>query len=173
MSYSYISFDVSDRTNIKKFIQVSWGIYKDDPVWVPPLFKERLEHLSPSHPYFEHAEVRFWIAYDKDRPVGRISAQLDQLKSASDTQSVGYFGMFECIDDSELANTLLSKAENWLASHGCEVVRGPYNLSINQESGLLVEGFSTPPYIMMGHARPYYADLLLVNGYIKAKDLYA
>ena len=173
MSYTYISFDVSDRSNIKKFIQVAWEIYKDDPVWVPPLIKERLDSLSPRHPYFEHANVRFWIAYKDDKAVGRISAQVDQLKSASDSQSFGYFGMFECVDNDLLAKELLTKAEQWLSSQNCEAIRGPYNLSINQESGLLVDGFSTPPYIMMGHARPYYAELLLSNGYSKAKDLYA
>lgn len=173
MSYTYISFDVSDRSNIKKFIQVAWEIYKDDPVWVPPLIKERLDSLSPAHPYFEHANVRFWIAYKDDKAVGRISAQVDQLKSASDSQSFGYFGMFECVDNDLLAKELLTKAEQWLSSQNCEAIRGPYNLSINQESGLLVDGFSTPPYIMMGHARPYYAELLLSNGYSKAKDLYA
>ena len=173
MSYSYISFDVSNRSNIRKFIQLAWDIYQDDPAWIPPLLKERLDHLSPTHPYFEHAEVKFWIAYKNGQAVGRISAQVDQLKSVSDTQSLGYFGMFECIDDAVLAGELLQKAEQWLLSHNCEVIRGPYSLSINQESGLLIDGFSASPYIMMGHARPYYAALLSSNGYVKAKDLYA
>ena len=173
MSYTTISFDVSDRSNILNFIQVAWEFYKNDSAWVPPLLKERLDLLSPSHPYFEHAQANFWIAYQNDKPVGRISAQIDQLKSSSDIHLVGYFGLFECIDDDALANELLKKAEQWLVSKNCKIIRGPYNLSINQESGLLIDGFSTPPFIMMGHARPYYAKLLLSNGYEKAKDMYA
>ena len=173
MSYTYISFDVSNRPNVKKFIQFAWGIYQDDPAWVPPLLKERLDLLSPKHPYFEHANVRFWIAYKNGEAVGRISAQVDQLKSLSDSKAVGYFGLFECIEDVSLAGELLSKAEEWLASCHCEIVRGPFSLSINQESGLLVDGFESSPYIMMGHAKPYYSSLLMSNGYEKAKDLYA
>ena len=173
MSYRLHSFDVNDRALVRQFIKVPWSIYTDDPHWVPPLLKERQDLLSPKHPYFEHANVKLWIAYKDKQAVGRISAQFDQLKSASDNESIGYFGMFECIDDTELAAKLLTEAELWLKGQGCEVIRGPFSLSINQESGLLVEGFDTPPYIMMGHAQPYYQTLLQENHYTKAKDLYA
>lgn len=173
MSYTFKSFDVTDRSSIRQFIQVPWEIYANDPMWVPPLIKERLDFLSPSHPYFEHANARFWMAYKDGRTVGRISAQVDELRSASDNELVGYFGMFECIDDVGLAGELLSKAEQWIVSHQCAVIRGPFSLSINQESGLLVDGFETPPMIMMGHALPYYQTLLVNNKYQKARDLYA
>ena len=81
--------------------------------------------------------------------------------------------MFECIDDVEIAGELFSQAEQWVYSKQCEVIRGPFSLSINQESGLLIEGFDTPPYIMMGHARRYYLNLFESNQYYKAKDLFA
>lgn len=173
MSLTLRSFDVTDRASVKKFIKVPWDIYKDDPNWVPPLIKERLDLLSPKHPYFEHAQARFWIAYQGSKAVGRISAQIDQIKSISDQESVGYFGMFECIDDTEIAGELFAKAEQWIASHQCALIRGPFSLSINQESGLLIDGFDTPPYIMMGHAKPYYQNLFKRHQYVKAKDLYA
>ena len=173
MDYRLCSFDVNDRALVRQFISVPWSIYSDDPYWVPPLFKERLELLSPKHPYFEHARVRLWIAYKGKQAVGRISAQFDQLKSESDHESIGYFGMFECINDVHLASLLFTQAEQWLVEQQCDVIRGPFNLSINQESGLLVEGFDTPPYIMMGHAKPYYQILLQELNYTKARDLYA
>ncbi len=173
MTYRLHSFNVSDRDLVKQFVKVPWPIYRDDPHWVPPLVKERLDLLSPKHPYFEHAKVKLWIAYKDDQAVGRISAQFDRLKSVSDNESIGYFGLFECIDDSQLALQLFTQAEQWLKNQDCDVVRGPFNLSINQESGLLVKGFDTPPYIMMGHAKPYYQTLLQEHGYTKAKDLYA
>jgi len=173
MAYRLHSFNVNDRALVQQFIKVPWSIYHDDPHWVPPLVKERQDLLSPKHPYFEHAEVKLWIAYKDDQAVGRISAQFDQLKSVSDYESIGYFGLFECIDDSELAIQLLTEAEQWLKKQDCDVIRGPFNLSINQESGLLINGFDTPPYIMMGHAKPYYQALLQEHGYAKAKDLYA
>jgi len=173
VSFKLDSFDVTDRALIRKFIRVPWDIYRDDPAWIPPLIKERLDFLSPRHPYFEHATARFWLAQKDGQYVGRISAQKDQLKSASDQEAIGYFGMFECINDSEVAGKLFSEAEAWLKLQNCEVIRGPFSLSINQESGLLVDGFDTPPYIMMGHAKPYYQALLLEHDYSKAKDLYA
>lgn len=173
MSLTLHSFDVTDRASIKKFIKVAWDIYADDPCWVPPLIKERLDLLSPKHPYFEHAQARFWIAYKEGKAVGRISAQYDQLKPISDKESVGYFGLFECIDDSEIAAELFFHAEQWVESHQCALIRGPFSLSINQESGLLIEGFESPPYIMMGHAKRYYLNLFETNHYEKAKDLYA
>ena len=173
MSLSVDSFDVTDRASIKKFIKVPWGIYANDPYWVPPLIKERLDLLSPNHPYFEHAQARFWIAYKNGEAVGRISAQFDQLKAISDHESVGYFGMFECSNDVDVARELFSHAEQWVASHQCALIRGPFSLSINQESGLLIEGFESQPYIMMGHAKRYYQDLFVSNHYKKAKDLYA
>ncbi len=173
MSLMLRSFDVTDRTSIKKFIKMPWGIYQDDLCWVPPLIKERLDLLSPKHPYFEHAQARFWIAYKDNKPVGRISAQFDQLKSISDHESVGYFGMFECVDDVYVAAELFAQAEQWIASRRCALIRGPFSLSINQESGLLIEGFDTQPYIMMGHAKRYYQNLFERNDYAKAKDLYA
>ena len=173
MAYRLCSFDVNDRALVRQFIRVPWSIYSNDPHWVPPLFKERLELLSPKHPYFEHARVKLWIAYKDEHPVGRISAQFDQLKSESDIDLVGYFGMFECINDVQLASLLLTEAEQWLEKQNCDVIRGPFNLSINQESGLLIDGFDTPPYIMMGHAKPYYQLLLQELQYTKARDLYA
>ena len=173
MSITIKSFDVNDRSQVHKFVQVPWQIYQDDPVWVPPLIKERMGLLSPKHPYFEHAQANFWIAQIDGQAVGRISAQVDQIKPASEQSNIGYFGMFECVDDPEVATKLFEVAEAWLRVHQCDLVRGPFNLSINQESGLLVDGFDTPPYIMMGHGKKYYQDLVISSGYKKAKDLYA
>ena len=173
MSVETQSFDVSDRSNIRKFVKVPWEIYKNDPAWVPPLIAERMGFLSPKHPYFEHAQARFWIAYDNGRAVGRISAQFDQIKPSAGQSNIGYFGMFECIDDDNVASQLFECAETWLSGFGCELIRGPFSLSINQESGLLVDGFDTPAFIMMGHAKKYFQTLVAHSGYKKAKDLYA
>ena len=149
-------FDVTERALIGRFIKVPWQIYHDDPAWVPPLIHERKHLLSARHPYFAHATARFWLAQINGQPVGRISAQVDQIKARTDQDKVGYFGMFECINDLNVSKRLFACAETWLRSQQCERARGPFNLSINQESGLLVDGFNSAPYIMMGHARPYY-----------------
>jgi hypothetical protein len=164
---------VNDRQKMRQFIRLPWSIYADDPAWVPPLMLERKEHLSPHNPYFEHARYQSWIAYRDGRPVGRISAQIDQLHLDRHQEKEGFFGMIEAEDNADTFTALLQTAETWLRDHGMCRVLGPYNLSVNQESGLLVDGFDTPPCLMMGHARPYYRTRIEENEYQKAKDLLA
>ena len=135
---------------------------------MPPLIKERLDLLHPSHPYFEHASARFWLVKLNGVPVGRISAQIDQLAKQTNSDRIGFFGFFECIDDVDLALELLQHAEDWLKEQGCVLVRGPFSLSINQESGLLVDGFDAEPFFMMGHAKSYYQQLLAKGGLSKS-----
>jgi hypothetical protein len=160
---------VNNRHNLRQFIRLPWSIYSDDPAWVPPLLLERKEHLSPHNPYFEHARYQSWIAHRDGIPMGRISAQIDQLHLERAQEKEGFFGMIEAEDNAETFAALLQTA----GDHGMRRVLGPYNLSINQESGLLVDGFDTPPCLMMGHAPPYYRTRVEENGYQKAKDLLA
>ncbi len=162
-----------NRSTRRQFIRVPWSIYSGDPHWVPPLLIERRQFLSSSNPYFEHARYRAWIAYRGLDPVGRISAQIDQLHLDRYGDATGFFGMLEAKDDPEIFSALMTKAESWLRHQGIRRVRGPFNLSINQECGLLVDGFDTPPVLMMGHARPYYGPRIEEQGYAKAKDLLA
>jgi hypothetical protein len=164
---------VEGRSALNDFIRLPWPFYADDPMWVPPLLMERRMHLSASNPFFEHALHCLWIAYRDDRPVGRISAQIDQLYIDRYQNATGFFGMLEAEDNPLTFQALLDTAETWLRSQGMQRISGPFNLSINQELGLLVEGFDTPPVLMMGHARPYYADRIEKNGYRKEKDLLA
>jgi hypothetical protein len=164
---------VEGRKGLRQFIRLPWSIYGDDPAWVPPLLLERSEHLSKRNPFFEHAKCRFWLAYRGGRPVGRISAQVDQLHLQRYQNSTGFFGLLEAEDDPETFQALMDTAEKWLSNQGMRRILGPFNLSINQECGLLVEGFDTPPMVMMGHARPYYGARVEENGYRKEKDLLA
>lgn len=155
------------------FIRLPWSLYRKDPMWVPPLLLERRLHLSPKNPYFEHATSCFWIAYRAGKPVGRISAQVDQLHVERYQDDTGFWGMLEAEDNLATFQALFDTAENWLRSQGMKRSRGPFNLSINQECGLLVEGFDTEPSVMMGHALPYYAGHIEQCGYGKEKDLLA
>ena len=164
---------VEGRRGLRQFIRLPWSIYRDDPAWVPPLLMERHQHLSSSNPFFEHAKCKFWLAYRGATPVGRISAQIDQLHLKRYEDSTGFFGLLEAEDEAETFRILLNAAETWLGDQGMRRVLGPFNLSINQECGLLVEGFDTPPAVMMGHARPYYSARVEENGYRKEKDLLA
>lgn len=165
---------VESKADLKTFIRLVEAIYKDDPNWVKPLEMERLELLTPkTNPWFEHAKAQFWIAYRGGKPVGRISAQVCDMVQDLILKGLGQIGMYEAVDDSEISTALFETAESWLKDQGMDQVQGPYNLSVNSECGLLIDGFDMPPMLMMGHARPYYATHFKAAGYSKAKDMYA
>mgnify|MGYP001594929077 CR=1 FL=1 len=164
---------VSGKKDLNTFIQIPWEIYRNDPNWIPPLLSERKEALSPGHPYFKHAEWRAWIAWRDGKAVGRISAQVDKLHLQNNDGKTGFFGLIESPDDDEVFHALFDTAESWLKDQGMEQVLGPFNLSINQDLGVLVEGFETKPYIMTGHALPYYGSSIERCGYEGVQDLLA
>jgi hypothetical protein len=156
------------------FLKVPFEIYKNDKNWVAPLFLERLEHLDPKkNPYFEHADAQLFIAEKNGKAVGRISAQIDRLHLERYKDDCGQFGFLEAIDDPDVFKALFETAEEWLSSKGIKRVRGPFSFSINDESGLLIDGFDTPPNSFMGHALPYYQKQTEATGFKKAKDLHA
>lgn len=155
------------------FIKLPRSIYADDPVWVPHLLLERRLHCSGFNPFFRHAEWQGWLAFRNGRPAGRISAQIDELHRHRYDSATGHFGMFECENDSGVAAALFRAAEDWLLERGTEQVTGPFNFSINQDCGILVEGFDTPPVIMMPHSRSWYVDLIEEQGYAGVRDLLA
>lgn len=164
---------VVGRRGLGDFLRVPFGLYRDDPHWVAPLGFERRQALSPKHPFFRHADWQAWVAYRDGRPVGRISAQLDRLYEERHGERVGYFGMIEAPDEPALFAELLGTAESWLIERGAVKAVGPFNLGINQELGILVEGFDTPPFFMMPHTRRYYGAALERCGYRGAQDLLA
>ena len=165
---------VDGRADLKRFLSVPFAIYRDDPNWIAPLYAERIRHLDPGrNPYFHHAEACFFLAERDGVPVGRISAQIDQLHLQRYDDGAGQFGFLEAIDDASVFAALLDAAAAWLATRGATRMRGPFSLSINDETGLLIDGFDRPPSVMMGHARPYYGPRLEALGFTKAKDLFA
>jgi hypothetical protein len=164
---------VKDQVGLKQFVRVPTDIYRSDPVWVPPLFVERLHFFSSKNPYFKHARWQCWVAYRGSVPVGRISAQIDELHLARYGSRTGFFGSLEAEDSAEVFQALFKTAEAWLQAEGMMKVQGPFNLSINQECGLLIKGYDDPPMVMMGHARPYYPEHVEANGYQKVQDMLA
>ena len=146
------------------FLKIPFEIYANDKNWIAPLFLERLEHLDPKkNPYFEHAEAQLFIAEKNGKAVGRISAQIDRLHLERYKDDCGQFGFIEAIEDEEVFKALFKSAEDWLRAKGIKRVRGPFNFSINDEIGLLIDGFDTPPNSFMGHALPYYEKHVEAN----------
>ena len=159
--------------DLKEFIEVAFEVYRDDPLWVPPLEMEITDRLTPEkNPFFEHAEVALFTAWKDGKAVGRISAQIDHEHLRIHQDNAGFFGFFDTVDDQEVASALIAAAEGWLVDRGMTVMRGPFSLSINEEIGMLVEGFDSPPTIMSPHHRSYQAALATGAGLEKVKDCY-
>ena len=165
---------VANPAQLERFVRVPMRLGAHDPNWVSPLMMDRLEALTPkTNPFFAHADVQFWLAVKDGKDVGRISAQIDHMAPSDPTDPSGYFGMIAAEDDPEIFAALFAVAEAWLRAKGVKRAMGPFNLSINEEIGLLVDGFDTPPMVMMGHDQPYAATRIEALGYAKLKDVYA
>jgi len=165
---------VTDKATLRRFIRVPFTVHERDNTWTPPLIVEREEAFSPkTNPFLRRAEVRFWLARRGGRDVGRITAQIDPLGQQTSNERVGHFGCLSADDDPEVFAALLRTAEEFLSSRGVTHVQGPFSLSINEEIGLLVDGFDTPPMLLMGHDPVYVAARLEALGYRKEKDVYA
>jgi hypothetical protein len=156
------------------FIRLPERLYGGQPGYVAPLRLERRMSLSARHnPWFQHGRAQLWVAYRGARPVGRISAQVDQLHLDRHGDATGHFGFIDAEDDPEVFRQLTATAEGWLKQQGMRRIVGPLNLSINEEVGLLVDGFASRPMLMMGYGAPYADARLKDLGYAKARDVLA
>ena len=165
---------VTNKTDLDKFISLPWKIYKDSPHWVPPLIRDVKFKLNrEKHPFFEFARMELFIAENENEIVGRVAAIVNDRHNEFHNEKLGFFRMFESVDDVETARLLYTAAEEWCREEGMERILGPVNLSTNDECGFLLEGFDLDPAVMMPYTLEYYLILSEVCGYKKAKDLYA
>jgi hypothetical protein len=165
---------VSSSGDVKRFIKFQWQIYRDNPYWVPPLLMDRRKLMDrKKNPFYRHADAEFFLAYRGDEIVGRIGAIINHNHNKEHSDKIGFFGFFECVDDQNVANTLLGTAEDWLKQRGATAMRGPVTPSVNDEYGLLIDGFDKPPVVLMPYNPPYYPKLLENAALNKVKDLYA
>ena len=166
---------VADNHDRWAFVKFPWTIYRDDPNWVPPLVTERRAYIDPQeNPFFEHTDAAFFLAERPDGEVlGTIAATVDHNYNEFQEVQVGWFGLFEVIEEYPVAEALLSTARDWVHEQGMMSIMGPVNLSTNAEYALLIDGFDSPPVIMMTYNPPYYADFIDRFGFEKARDLYA
>ena len=165
---------VKTKSDKVKFVKSQWKFYKNDPHFVPPIVMDRMKLLdTQKNPFYHHAEIELFLAYDGDEIVGRIAAITNELHNKTHNDNIGFFGFFECIDNQEVADALFDTAKKWLKEKGKDAIRGPVNPSMNDELGILVEGFDDSPRVLMTYNPKYYEKLILNAGLTKAKDLYA
>ena len=165
---------VEGRSELKDFIDLPWRIYAEYPNWVPPLKKEVRRMLDPhKHPFWEFSERILFLARRGPETVGRIVGIVDRHYNECHGEKMGIWGFFECADDPAAAAALFSSVETWVRQKGMTFLRGPLSPSMNNEAGLLIEGFDYPPVVGMAYNPPYYLRLVESCGFTKEKDLLA
>ena len=165
---------VESRSDREAFLSFPYELYKEHPYWIPPLRMDQAKALNPSkNPFFEHGKIKQFLARKNGKVIGRIAGIISGMHLHKYQDDTGYFGFFETIEDPEVATALLDTAENWLKEQGLTAVRGPVNPTINDTSGLLVDGFERPPSILMPYNPPSYVRYLEDNGYQRAMTMWA
>lgn len=164
---------VRTRREWKAFHALPAEIHAGGSRWVKPLALQVRQTWAPRHPFFAHAQAQAWIARRNDRVVGRISAQVDTLQRAQGRPETGHFGQLEALDEAAVFQALVDTAEGWLGERGMGVMQGPFDLSVNQQCGLLVSGFEHAPMMMMNYAPPYYSTRLEAMGFDVAAETLA
>ena len=168
---------VKTKADRREFVELAYRLNRGDPAWVPPLKGEVYGLLTPGkNPWFEHGKAQLFVARRGERTVGRISAHIDELALAQPAEQgmgpgTGNWGLLEA-EDAEVAHALIAKAEDWLRGQGMTRALGPLSISIWDEPGLLIEGFDTPPTIMLGHNSALYQGWIEGEGYQPVKQLF-
>lgn len=163
---------INPKKSLKAFIDFPHDLYKKDSNYIPELYIMQKELLT-LHPFLEHSQVQYFVAFDGSKVVGRIAAILNQNHNRHNNTTDGFFGFFDCINSTEVAAFLFDKANNWLKLRGATTMIGPVNFSFNETCGCLIDGFDCPPVVMMPYNSPYYQGLLEKNGFAKKIDLHA
>jgi GNAT superfamily N-acetyltransferase len=164
---------VAGKSDLNTFIKLPYGLYRNEPLWVPPLLFERRKFFDRERrPFFKHTEAEYFVAWRDGRAVGRITAHVDRHLNEFQQNDWGLFGFFECENDPEAASALLAAAESWLRARGRDRMVGPMDFSTNDECGVLVDGYDLLPTVLTNWHHRYYPDLLEGYGLVKAMDLY-
>jgi GNAT superfamily N-acetyltransferase len=165
---------VQSPRELKQFLDFPYHLHRRDPNWVPALRMDRRDMFNPKKfPFYEHGEVQPFLALKDGATVGTIVGIVNRAHNEFHEDKVGFFGFFEAIHDPDVSRALLDAASDWVRARGMTAIRGPMNFSQNEDCGLLVDGFDSPPVVMMTYNPRYYVDLVEKAGFSKAQDLYA
>lgn len=164
---------VSTPQEAEQFLDLPTQVYARDPNWVPPFRSSVAKQFAPDNPFLEYGRLQRFLAYRQGQPVGRIVAAVNDRLIEREGQAIGLFGFFECLEDFEAAQALFHAASDWLRQQGMTRVRGPIDLSTHNGCLFLVDGFETPPMILMPYNPPYYPQFMERDGWQKAQDAYS
>lgn len=164
--------DLNSRKEKKQFIELPFKLYKDNPLWVPPFRSDSKVQLDPAkHPFYEHSEAAFFLAFKDDEVVGRITAIENNPSNEYKHKKQAQFYFFECIEDFEVAEALFSAATEWARARGLNQLVGPKGLSLFDGYGMIVSGYEhRPAMTMMNYNPPYYPEFAERLGFRKEVD---
>ncbi len=165
--------EAKTKSDLDAFIRFPLSLYAKDSFYVPQLVRDLKTHFSAGNPFLRQAEVKFFMASKNGVHVGRIASIINPEHNTFHKERAGFFGFFESINDSQVADALLKIVYGELKKKGMETLRGPMNFSTNDECGFLIEGFDSHPLLMTSYNPAYYNELMEGWGMEKAKDLYA
>ncbi len=164
---------VAGGRELRQFIDLPFRLNANHPLWVPPLKLERRIFLNRRmNAFFSHGEAEYFLAFRDGRVAGRISAQINHAFNDHQNKRWGWFGFLEFEDDAEVLGALLDAAADWHRARGCDRSVGPASFAMNDESGVLIEGYDLRPMILQPWNPPYYAKRLEEAGMTKAMDLF-
>nr|HID13038.1 N-acetyltransferase [Anaerolineae bacterium] len=165
---------VQDQQGRERFVRFAWQVYRNDPLWVPPLIRSQLHTLDPQRgSFFRYGEAALFLARRGGRDVGRIAGWINHRANQFLNEKAAGFGFLETFNDYKIAQALLDAVCDWARGRGMETIRGPFYFSMDDSPGVLIEGFDRPPVLLCGHSPPYYANLLERYGLVKYRDAYA
>lgn len=165
---------VTTKEEKNKFLKFPYDHYKGDEHWIAPLLMEQKKLIdTEKNAFYKNGNIALFLAEQNGEICGRIAAIEDHRFNEYHNTKIGFFGFFECIDDSSVSNLLLKVATDWLNDKDYHEVIGPSNPSMMDEIGILVEGFQHDPSILMPYHKPYYDKLIKGAGFEKEMDMYA
>ena len=154
------------RREERLFEQLPERLHGANPAFVPPFPGSVIKYLSPRSPFNRlYGEIYPFLAWRDGKPVGRIAAIINRAHNERYSDKTGFFGFFDCENNLELAEAMFAAVGGVLRARGLESVRGPYNPSINDECGLLVQGFEHPPYLGLVWNPEYHKTLIEQLGF--------
>ncbi len=165
--------EVRSSRDLSRFIKLPFQLYKDDPLFTAELIHDQKVHLSEKNPFFRIATIKLFMAYKNGQPAGRVATIVNPIHNSYHNENVLFFGLYEAVDELEVAQALMKRVEKEADRIGVSAIRGPMNLSTNEHCGFLFEGYNDPPILMTPYNPSYYNDQMNALGYQKCKDLFA
>jgi hypothetical protein len=172
MSLKVSQIDLSNKRQVRDFLDLPFRLYQDNPYWVPTLRMDDRLRLNPKRfPFYQHSQAGFFVAYDDERPVGRIVAIENRRFNEYNRKKTAFFYMFECEDSHTVADALFQTTFDWALANGLDTVIGPKGFTPLDGIGLLVEGFQHRPALEQPYNPAYYVDLIEAQGFEPQRDL--